>query len=491
MEKKKDKYKILIGLIAGILFSGSIVYAAGTSILGASNGVTYNNSYSGLTSTNVKGALDEVNIMQDKPCPDNYDCYVTCPIHYDNLNQLTIAHFSNDYPVYKTISITYNSSTKVNQIYLTSISGWEHLYNQFYADVGKKYTITFEYSVPTSFSGNTGYGAIKYSILSSEPTNDSSMDQTVTAGFISGTAVSTYRTAKLSFTPSSSGTYYFDFNFGHVNDVYTNLNVLNVKNLTMYVEGIKSTSTDICNTTGINPGDYISYTPSSTSFTTDKAMTGYTSNQTFNPSELNLWRVLSINDDGSVDIISEYVSSANIYFKGQVGYQNIVGYLNYIASQYENPRYTIGSRYFGYNGQTRYITDTSKFVNPAPWTCSTGANGCSTVESQGGGDTLYTTDFNLVNTVLGTRVAYKVGTTTVTYYWMASRYYDYISAAYYYWYGRHVSTTGSLSGSSLYYYNSGSFYLNIDSNALRPIVILKPGLNYTGSGTSSDPWRLS
>ena len=119
-------------------------------------------------------------------------------------------------------------------------------------------------------------------------------------------------------------------------------------------------------------GDYVKMTPTKSSYTTDTSKTGYTSTQTINPQELNLWRVISLNDDGTVDVVSEHISSTAIYFKGQTGYQNLVGYLNLLAIQYENSTYTKSSRAFGYNGQTEYITDTSKFTNPAPWTCSTG-----------------------------------------------------------------------------------------------------------------------
>ena len=59
------------------------------------------------------------------------------------------------------------------------------------------------------------------------------------------------------------------------------------------------------------PGDYVKMTPTSTSYTVTTAMTGYTSNQTINPSELNLWRVININSDGTLDLISVYVSSTN------------------------------------------------------------------------------------------------------------------------------------------------------------------------------------
>ncbi len=239
-------------------------------------------------------------------------------------------------------------------------------------------------------------------------------------------------------------------------------------------------------------GDYVKMTPTKSSYTTDTSKTGYSSTQTINPQELNLWRVIKINDDGTVEMISEHVSSVAIYFAGQTGYQNLVGYLNVLASQYENSTYTKGSRYFGYNGQTEYITDTSKFTKTAPWTCNTGGSGCGTVERQGGGDTLYQKDYNLINNVLGTRSATKPNG-GVGYYWMASRYYYYSSSTRYDWSGRIVNTSGPGSNyySSLYTYSSSSFFMDSSSNSLRPIVVLKSGLKYAGVGTKANPMEIS
>ena len=234
-------------------------------------------------------------------------------------------------------------------------------------------------------------------------------------------------------------------------------------------------------------GDYVKMTPTKSSYTTDTSKTGYTSTQTINPQELNLWRVIKLNDDGTAEMISEHVSSVAVYFRGQTGYQNFVGYLNVLASQYENSTYTKGSRYFGYNGQTEYIIDTSKFTNPAPWTSSTGS---STVESQGGGDTLYTTDYNLINTVLGTRVAVKPGGSSASY-WIASRYYSYSSSTSYSWNGRIVYTSGSWYNNILYGYSSSSFLTYSNCFSLRPIVVLKSGLKYNGIGTKDYPMEIS
>ena len=229
--------------------------------------------------------------------------------------------------------------------------------------------------------------------------------------------------------------------------------------------------------------------PTKSSYTTDTSKTGYTSTQTINPQELNLWRVIKLNDDGTVEMISKHVSSTAIYFKGQTGYQNFVGYLNVLASQYENSTYTKGSRYFGYNGQTEYITDTSKFTNPVPWTCSTGKS-CNSTEELGGGDELYTTDYNLINTVLGTRVAATPRGSSASY-WIASRYYHYSSSDTYRWAGRYVDNSESSHYNFLCSYSSSRFYTYSYDYSLRPIVVLKSGLKYYGVGTEDYPMEIS
>ena len=246
------------------------------------------------------------------------------------------------------------------------------------------------------------------------------------------------------------------------------------------------------NTVTFKVGDYVSMTPTSTSYTTDTSMTGYTSTQTINPSELNLWRVIRINSDNTVDMVSEYASSTLVYFIGETGYKNFVGYLNTIAHQYENKCYTVDARHMGYSTQTSYITDTSALtVTTAPQTSSTSSsNVTSATEVKGLGDMGYQTDSDLVNTACGSLVASKAGTTTATSYWLASRYYDYYSSTYWVFSGRYIYTSGSVNYSGLYNYRSGSFNANRLSKAIRPIVTLKSGIKATGTGTSGDPYVL-
>ena len=240
---------------------------------------------------------------------------------------------------------------------------------------------------------------------------------------------------------------------------------------------------------GPDLGEYIKITPTKSSYTTDASMTGYTETQTINPQELNLWRVISLNSDGTVDLISEHVSTNGVYFEGKIGYFNLIGYLNVLASQYENSTYTKGSRYFGYNGQTEYITDTSKFTNQEPWTCSTGES-CNPVESQGGGDELYQKDYDLVKNAIGTLEATQVNGSSSDY-WIASRYYNYYDVTVYGLLGRIIEYWGVLDYYPLYSSNFSSFGGLSYINALRPIVTLKSGLKYSGLGTEEDPYTLS
>ena len=156
----------------------------------------------------------------------------------------------------------------------------------------------------------------------------------------------------------------------------------------------------------IELGDYVSLIPTDTS-----------------GQELMLWRVININDDGTVDIISEYVSSATIGMRGTDGgytdintddYRNYVAILNDFVTRYENDRYTADSRSFGYNGQTESLIEFNYENNN---------NMDDFPEYKGGGDTLYEKDYNLVMNALGTLKATKADGSSSGY-WIASRFFD-------------------------------------------------------------------
>ena len=253
-------------------------------------------------------------------------------------------------------------------------------------------------------------------------------------------------------------------------------------------------------------GDYISLTPTKNTYTIKTSLTGYMSDQTINPSELNLWRVIDIHSDGSFDAVSEYTSSTVVTFKGTTGYANFVGALNTIAAQYQVPGYTIGSRHMGYGGQTSIIGDTSAFdgtTDTPPSTTSTSDPTTGIGEEYSGGvlgDTLYLKDYTLVSNVYksdtatyGSRglKAYKVGTSTASDYWLASRRFYYYSTTSFYFGGRVVDNSSYLNGSYFPGFFSGWRDYSY-SYAVRPILTLKSGITTSGgSGTKDNPYTIS
>ena len=81
-------------------------------------------------------------------------------------------------------------------------------------------------------------------------------------------------------------------------------------------------------------GNYIKMIPTSTSYSMSAGPSGTYNQDTINPSELDLWRVIRKNADGTIDVVSEYVSSGNVAFAEEQGYQSLVGLLNHASSSY-------------------------------------------------------------------------------------------------------------------------------------------------------------
>ena len=216
----------------------------------------------------------------------------------------------------------------------------------------------------------------------------------------------------------------------------------------------------------IELGDYVSLTPTDTS-----------------GKELNLWRVININEDGTIDIISEYVSSTILTMYGYSSYEtNISTYdyrtyvyqLNNFVTRYENEKYTIDSRAFGYNGQTESIP-TFDYKN----------NTGNFSEREGGGDTLYEKDYNLVMNALGTLKATKPDGSSASYF-VASRFSSSVCFGI-----RQISS-----------YDGGLYESNLACDSLpwegtygiessvRPILTLRANLKYSGEGTKASPYVL-
>ena len=553
---KNYNYKIVVGIIFGILISG-IGVAAATKY--GSNTVFYDNSNSTLSSGDVQGAIDELasRYVSSSSCPKGYTC-TKAPYSLGNYVKITPTKSSytvdtsktgssgsaeiinpQELNLWRVIKINDDGSADVVSQYASSTSVYFSGKTGYQNLVGYLNVLASQYENSTYTKGSRyfGYnGQTEYITDTSKFTNpapwtcstegecnpverqgggdvlyekDYNLVKTAlgtTVANVSGSSsgVSYWTASRLYYYGSTTNYNWIGRNISTSGDLARNLlyyydtSSFGTRNyggalrpILTLKSGLKYTGSGtesdplkpVSESANVKVGDYISMTPTKSSYTTDTSKTGYSSTQTINPKELNLWRVIKLNSDGTVDVISSDVSSTQIYFSGQTGYQNLVGYLNTLASQYENSTYTKGSRHFGYDSQTENITDTSKFTRTAPWTCSTGSS-CSTTESQGGGDELYDKDYNLVNNALGS-------TSASSNYWMASRYYNYSSNYSFGWNGRFISSSGSLSNSALYSYRYFNFSSSGVSGALRPILTLKSGLKYTGSGTKDAPLKLS
>ena len=195
-------------------------------------------------------------------------------------------------------------------------------------------------------------------------------------------------------------------------------------------------------------GDYINYTPSGTSYTISSSDTGYKEDQIINPSELNLWRVIRKNDDGTIDVVSDKSSSEIVYFEGtrnKIGYNNYIGVLNKIAHAYETEGITVGSRHMGWDGKAlEYLTESKM-------------------------DEGYKIDTELVKTAIGTL-------NTKGTYWLASRHESDRG---------HCIYRGNLSYCEMITISAGY------GRNIRPIIVLSADLKLAGGdGSISTPYVL-
>lgn len=113
---------------------------------------------------------------------------------------------------------------------------------------------------------------------------------------------------------------------------------------TAYVDGKKITGTKITREI-LKIGDYVEYTPdASSSYTLTSAVSGHSSNQTITQENFK-WRILSVNNDGTVDLISDKATEQQVYLYGELGYNNGVLILNDICSKlYGNSELNVTAR---------------------------------------------------------------------------------------------------------------------------------------------------
>ncbi len=113
---------------------------------------------------------------------------------------------------------------------------------------------------------------------------------------------------------------------------------------TAYVKGEKITGTKITREI-LKIGDYVEYTPDvASSYSLTSAASGHSSNQTINQESFK-WRILSVNKDGTVNLISDKTTEQDLYLGGSLGYNNGVLILNDICSKlYGNKELNVTAR---------------------------------------------------------------------------------------------------------------------------------------------------
>lgn len=119
-----------------------------------------------------------------------------------------------------------------------------------------------------------------------------------------------------------------------------------VEGKTAYVKGKKITGTyEIFTLKDLEIGDYVEYKPDiESTYNLNSTYSGYTSNQTIKQENLN-WRVLSINTDGTINLISATPTSQKISLGNAKGYNNGVYILNDIAANlYSNDSLGVTAR---------------------------------------------------------------------------------------------------------------------------------------------------
>ncbi len=252
---------------------------------------------------------------------------------------------------------------------------------------------------------------------------------------------------------------------------------------------------------GLEVGDYFTLVPDAA---TAKSNVQYISCNT-PTADQTLWRVINVNNDKTVEAVSEYVSTNNASIAGMpTGYKDFVAGLQSIASNYAKSGYTIATRMFGFDGQTLSISDASEFTSntSTTYTIPTPTPDTGTGEEYGDGvfgDSLYLRDYQLVSAVYMTDtttygssglIAYDKENTAKEYF-ITSRYYTWSRFAGKSFSARYIDTSGNIKSQYIVHYYSNWDY-NSANYAVRPIITLRSGITIaSGTGTKNDPFNLN
>ena len=295
-------------------------------------------------------------------------------------------------------------------------------------------------------------------------------------------------------------------------------------------------------------GDYVDYEPDNVDGAYDKfgeIYSGY-ANENIGQDDTLKWRVLNINTDGTVDLISDKPTSSLVYFKGARGYNNGVYLLNdYCKTMYSNSSLGAEARslniediqdkmkvvdekkkkkayenYTESNTGTKY-GDTYPYSSnkwyPLQWKNDNGTTGESKQETvtsyeteadakaqETAGDLIVTQTYwylsasdiqsNFISadtrdTTKATSMYYELLCNNgSSYYWLASRFVGATDSSYSD-FGLRFVLNGNVNGLNLFYSNDSTSRLN--TYYVRPVVSLKSNIINTDDGyNETTGWSL-
>lgn len=241
---------------------------------------------------------------------------------------------------------------------------------------------------------------------------------------------------------------------------------------------ISASNSELKKLSSVQIGSYVKMKPDKEKYAISSDKTGSDSSKEFNLKELNIWRIINVDQSGTVEMISDKTTSVSLSFSGNRGYQNALAVLQELALQYSNSKYVISARCPGYNNQALTLDDVS-FMDKEP---SDGVNY--------GQDDGYISDFQKINSFL---ITTKADSTDQANYWIASRVYDQngdVAQGYYQKFGlRYVSSNGELQFATLKYNTNTANQFNENIEVyFRPIVTIKSDVmikNGNGLGPNS------
>lgn len=305
---------------------------------------------------------------------------------------------------------------------------------------------------------------------------------------------------------------------------------------TAYVNGKKVTGVYISRV-GLKVGDYVNYIPDNAEdYYIPTTVSGASSNQTILQDKNLKWRILDINSDGTVDLISDSATTQNISFGGSLGYNNCVFLLNDIcAKQYSNSQLGITARSINleedietkmneegmeyrrqyhssanvYYGQTKTYNNIG-YPNLCIQENGIGIN-ATTVKTDGinRNESYYTTpteETYSVSQIIVTQTYYHFFYVDSSEFFDDSEFYDLIfNDSENYWIATRVSdcyeiytgfslrniTDGELLYTGLFGSGFGNGGNNEGTNYIRPIVTLSANIQISdGDGSEDDPYEL-